>query len=95
MSVGVSTVLAEEGLSPEKMLEGYPGYGLAYFSAGDVRRLTKADGTTPCPQGVMLAPTEAEPWHGVVFDLSGTRRGKAAKNAIARIATWLVPLINN
>jgi hypothetical protein len=95
MSVGVSTVLERLGYSPEKMLEDYPDYGLACVTAGVLRSLTKADGITPCPQGIMLAPTEKEPWHGVVFDLTSERRSGAAKSAIVAAAKWVIPLLNS
>jgi hypothetical protein len=94
MSVGVSIVLDSLGYPAEKILDGYPECGLACITAGALRTLTKADGT-PCPQGIMLAPTEKEPWHGVVFDPSGGQRGRAARNAIATVADWIVPLVNS
>lgn len=93
MSVGLSTVLEELRFTPEKMLENYPDYGLAFVTAAELRKLAKADGT-PCPQGIMTAATDAEPWHGVVFDLAGGRRAGSAKNAIAKAAQWKVPLTN-
>ena len=88
MSVGVSTVL---GNRPERMLEGYPGMGLVSAKAGALRSLTKGDGT-PCPQGIMLYPTEEEPWHAVVFDLTEDKRSAGAAKAIARLAAVVVPL---
>jgi hypothetical protein len=94
MSVGVGTVLDNLGYTPDRILDGYPECGLACVTAGALRSLTKADGTS-CPQGVMLAPTEKEPWHGVVFDRTSERRGGAARNAIAQLAEWVIPLIND
>ena len=93
MSVGVSTELDRLGLTPEKMLENYPECGLAGVSAGDLRRLVKGDGKE-CPQGMMLAATEAEPWHGVVFDSAGGQRTRGARDAIAATARWVIPLVN-
>jgi hypothetical protein len=96
MSVGVSTVLASLGYTPDKMVENYPECGLACMSAGDLRNLTKMDKSqSPCPQGMMLAATDAEPWHGVVFDLAGGQRGAAARKAILRVARWVIPLVND
>lgn len=93
MSVGISTVLDELGYSADKLLEGYEGYGLAEITAGDIRRLVCADGS-PCPQGIMPDPTEAEPWHGIIFDAAKRPRKTAACKAIARRARWTVPLVN-
>lgn len=94
MSVGVSVVLAVKGYSPEDLLKGYEGYGLARVTAGDLRRLQRLDGT-PCPQGIMLVPTEVEPWHGVVFDQVRRPRQKPVSKAIARVGAWEIPLRND
>jgi hypothetical protein len=93
MSVGVSTVLESYGYDPTKLLEGFDDYGLARIAAGDLRKLTRINGD-PCPQGIMLAATEDEPWHGVVFDLAEQPRIKPVCKAISQIATWEIPLIN-
>src|SRR6266498_2009226 len=47
----------------------YPEDRLACVLAGDLRKLAKGDGKL-CPQGLMPAATDDEPWHGVVFDLT-------------------------
>jgi hypothetical protein len=88
MSVGVSTVVGDH---PEQMLEAYPTMGLVSIRAGALRSLRKGDGT-PCPQGIMLYPTEEEPWHAVVFDLTEDKRSGGAAKAIARLAAVVVPL---
>lgn len=76
------------------MLLGFPDYGLASIRVGLLRKLVRVNGD-PCPQGVMLAPTDAEPWHAVVFDLAHPDRcrGDATCKAIARAAEWCVPLV--
>ncbi|SRR6266511_1051739 len=94
MSVGVSVVLDQHNKPAATVLDSYTDFGLAWVRAGDLRRLERADGT-PCPQGIMLCPTEREPWHGVVFDMKSRPRGGAAKKAIVRIADWLIPLVND
>lgn len=91
MSVGVSLILESLGHSPDRMLEGYPEYGLLRVMAADLRSLKRGDGT-PCPQGIMMSPTPDEPWHAVVFDLSG-KRTSAGNAAIAKVAAWEVPLV--
>ena len=88
MSVGVSSVL---GAEPERMLAKWPGFGLVSMTAGELRGLKKGDGT-PVPQGVMLFPTEDEPWHAVVFTLTGVKRDPSTCKAIAAIARVVVPL---
>lgn len=92
MSVAAGNHLPDD-YPPERLLDSWPGYGLASFTARDVRNLSRADGS-PCPQGVMLAPTEAEPWHAVVFDLADpdAKRSGGACRAIAERAEWVVPL---
>jgi len=89
MSVGVAALLDGE---PEKMLAGFPDMGLASITAEYLRNLKKGDGT-PCPQGIMLAPTASEPWHAVVFDLTDEKRSGAAMKAICKASTVVIPLI--
>jgi len=94
MSVGVSIVLDQHGRHPSAMLEDLSEYGLAFVTAGALRNLVRADGTA-CPQGIMLCPTEREPWHGVVFDLESRPRPKSVQKSIAKVAGWIIPLINH
>jgi hypothetical protein len=93
MSVAASTVLAKLGKDPDVLLERFPGYGLARMRASDLRHLVRGDGME-CPQGIMLAPTEAEPWHAVVFDIAGVKRPASAAKAIVRVAEWEIELVN-
>ena len=92
MSVGVGTVLKENGFGPEKMLEDFPDQGLAVILASDLRKLERPNGD-PCPQGLMLAPTSEEPWHGIVFDRTIGFKNKPTQKAILRISRWAVPLV--
>ena len=92
MSVAIGKVLTDLGHEPQKVLEAYPEYGLARVRAGDLRALRKHDGSG-CPQGIMLAETDEEPWHGVIFDLNERPRKGGAAKAIMRIAEWEIPLI--
>jgi hypothetical protein len=94
MSVAISTVLIKLGYTPEKLLEKHPEYGLAKILARDLRTLKKADGSD-CPQGIMLAAIDDEPWHGVVFDLNERPRKSAVSKAIFRVADWEIPLIRD
>jgi hypothetical protein len=87
-------VLEEHGFGPEKMLENYPDQGLAWALAADLRKLEKASGD-PCPQGIMLVPTDDEPWHGVVFDLSAGYKSTQVGKAIAKVSQWAVPLVRH
>lgn len=90
MSVGALHMLVGEGEAAPRMLRGHDDYGLVRVEAGKLRSLQKGDGT-PCPQGIMWSPTDDEPWHCVVFDLSGKRSG-AGQKAIMRLAEWEIPL---
>jgi hypothetical protein len=92
MSVGVASVLDQYRFGPDKLLEEFDECGIAVVRAGDLRQLKRVDGT-PCPQGIMLNPTEKEPWHGVVFDVNRRPRRKAICKAIAQIASWAIPLV--
>jgi len=92
MSVGLGSVLVDHDYPPEKMLELFPDYGLAYVTAGQLRTLRRADGSA-CPQGIMLVPTTEEPWHGVVFDQTHRPRKDAVCKAICRVADWAIPLV--
>jgi hypothetical protein len=59
MSVGLLSEIRARDLGPEVMLAGYgPAYGLVSLSVREVRALG---------QGVVRAPTDAEPWHALVF----------------------------
>lgn len=89
MSVGVSTLLEDKY---EKMLVDLPHMGLVSMTAGQLRRLAKGNGT-PCPQGIMMVPTENEPWHAVVFDQTEPKRSTAACKAINDLCIVVVPLV--
>ncbi len=93
MSVALGVALLARGHTPRQAIEKYQGYGLARVSVAALRRLRRHNGS-PCPQGVMAAPTEAEPWHGVVFDYEPGKRKGAVCTAICRVAQWEIPLIN-
>ncbi len=85
MSVALGRVLEAFGFPSSKVIEEYEGYGLARVRVGDLRQLTRFDGS-PCPQGVMASPTEKEPWHCVVFDYEAGQRKRAVCSAIVRVA---------
>ncbi len=93
MSVGLGATLQEHGFGPAKMLEGFAGYGLARLRVGELRRLQRANGESS-PQGIMRAPTPAEPWHCVVFEPVNSPRKRAVANAIADVAAWEIPLVH-
>ena len=92
MSVAVRSILLANDEGPQTELEGHPDAGIAWIRAGDLRALTRRSGE-PCPQGIMLAPEAGRPWHAVVFDLSGTRRGNPVKDAVSGVAQWEIPLV--
>jgi hypothetical protein len=92
MSVGVDYILHQHGLAVARMVEDFEGFGLVSFDVGSLRNLTTLSGVR-VPQGVMLCPTETEPWHAVVFDLTGSKRGNPACQAIANLAAWEVALV--
>lgn len=92
MSVALLSALVSNGQAPEIELVEHPDCGLAAVRVGDLRALKRKSGE-PCPQGVMLAPREVTAWHAVVFTMDCTRRSAGVKEAIARVASWYVPLV--
>jgi hypothetical protein len=79
---------AQSGLIAD-LLAGFPGYGIAQFSVGALRGLTKATGEEQ-PQGLMLDPLDDAPWHIVMWDISTTPapRPKGARRALVEVAEW-------
>ena len=92
MSVGYASILKELGFRTSRMVKDFDGFGLVSLEVGHLRNLATASGT-PVPQGVMLCPTEAEPWHAVVFDINGPKRSNQACKAIIHKATWEIELV--
>ncbi len=84
MSVGLSSILDEHGVDPADLLTdwGRESYGLASVRAADVRLNND--------QGIMPWPTQAEPWHGVVFSKKGPKRTGSMQSQLARAAVWVV-----
>ncbi len=83
MSVCLANIMVERGVEPPELInrEG-PKYGVARFTAGDVRRFE---------QGVMHRPTDDEPWHGIVFSKIGNQRKDSMQDAVQDCAVWVVP----
>jgi len=78
---------------PALMVPDYdPAAGVTWFLAQELRELRNAAGG-PIPQGLMPDPTEAEPWHAVVFSLDGRRKTGAMQSAMALLVRgrWAVP----
>jgi hypothetical protein len=99
MSIGLAPVMGQLNLDVEAILRSEllngrdpSEFGVVSICVSDLRQLQKGD-KTPRPQGVMAAPTAQEPWHGVVFDLTDEERAKPTRRAIAKIASWVIPLI--
>ena len=89
MSVAVQYILIDEGYDPEKLIIGYPGYGVAAINAGVMRTLESPTGAN-WTQGVMWNPTDDEPWHAVVFCQNGGKKTTGMQGAIAGTATWTI-----
>lgn len=88
-SVALRSIWLEERASVDDLLAKFDRtYGIVAMSVGGVRGLARTTGQ-PQPQGVMGDPTD-EPWHAVVWDLSGAGRSKPAEKALSLLATdWL------
>ena len=72
----MSVTIASECASPDVLLAGHDGYGLAVFTAGDAR---------DCRQKVARTPTEDDPAHASVI---GKKTG-SVKNCLRRVARVL------
>jgi hypothetical protein len=88
MSVALAEVLSKHGFDASKVIEDFPGYGIATFTAGAMRTLSGPAGVD-WTQGVMLNPTDAEPWHAVVFCNNGGRKTNGIQTAIRVVASWV------
>ena len=63
-------------------------YGIIRLPIGHVRQLKRLSGEDQ-PQGVMRDPTTDQPWHVVMWDLSG-KQTRATMRALAELAReWL------
>ena len=81
MSVGLLAVLQTHGRVEADILVGYAGYGIASITVGDARRES---------QGVKPWPTDAEPWHALVFSRTSRIRSVGVRSRLAGIAVWRV-----
>jgi hypothetical protein len=89
MSVAVEEMLAEAGYDASKIIEDYPGYGVAAVSAGAVRTLEGPDSKN-WAQGVMWNPTDSEPWHAVVYCKVAEKKTRGMENALRLQASWRI-----
>jgi hypothetical protein len=83
MSVGLDS----SATTAEQMISGeYEGYGIAELPVSAVRNL----GTPPgkWSQGIMRDPTEAEPWHCVVFSKTTAKKTGGMQKALRDAARW-------
>lgn len=90
-SVALRSVWESEGGSVADLLAKFDeSWGIVALPVGGVRNLCRVTGAAQ-PQGVMLDPTD-EPWHAVVWDLSGTKRSKPAEKALTQLVIEWVHL---
>jgi hypothetical protein len=96
LSLDLAVLVAAHGRTPASLCQAWGAdYGLARVEAGALRRLQRGDGTA-VPQGFALDPTEQEPWHVLMFDLSSpaeAQRPGGARKAVAAAAEWVIPLV--
>lgn len=77
MSVMIGDTVMQSGRGPNDVLVGYPGYGLASFTAGLART---------CGQGVARDPTPNEPAHAVVFG----EKPRPVRKRLAQGCEWVI-----
>jgi hypothetical protein len=78
MSVVLGQEVLDANRTPESVLSGHEGYGLASFTAG-LARAKK--------QGIMRKPLPEEPAHAEVFG----KKPRSVKNAFAKNCEWVLP----
>jgi hypothetical protein len=82
MSVASAAKLEESGLGPEQLVAGYgASYGVVAFTAADLRVEQ---------QGIMLWPTEKEPWHSIVFSMVQKKKSGGVQSRLAAVAAWVI-----
>jgi hypothetical protein len=89
MSVAVEYILTEHGFNAAKVIEAFPGYGVASITAGAMRSLQGSPGVD-WTQGVMWNPTDDEPWHAVVYCNKGGKKTGGMQSAIRATASWVI-----
>jgi hypothetical protein len=67
-------------------------FGLARSTAGAIRRVVNGDGH-PFPLWIMHAPTDEEPWHGVVSHPHTPTKPKSIDKALVRLFAWEIALV--
>lgn len=77
MSVALLSVLKNNGLEPENLLQGYDGWGLVSLKADDFREES---------QKIVRDPTPEEPWHAHVVGTKGKSRRRRLRNK----SLWVV-----
>jgi hypothetical protein len=89
LSVALESEWRETSSKVEDLLVQFNvSYGIVRIPVGKLRALKKLTGEVQ-PQGVMRAPTADQPWHAVVWDLSG-KQTKGTMRALAELAdNWL------
>lgn len=70
MSVALSHVLADQGESFERVLDGRDdSYGIAAITVAAIRRVSP-------PLGIQVAPEMDAPWHAIVFNPANLKISK-------------------
>lgn len=88
-SVAVASLLTTHGSNVETWLEAFfrPSYGVIETTVGEMRSAKSMQGIL-VPQGVMLHPTDEQPWHAVVWSLKGSKRSKGEMKALVFASRW-------
>jgi hypothetical protein len=76
MSVALGVVLEEMHLGPDAVIEAYPQVGLVRLRVIDIRSLGL---------GVVVEPTDAEPWHGAVYG----KKTQGIRNQLVQASEWV------
>jgi len=89
-SVAVARLLSDHECPVDMWLEKVfrLTYGIIQTTAGDVRRAESPQGHA-VPQGVMLYPTQDQPWHAVVWSRRGAKRNKTEMKGLLLRSHWV------
>lgn len=89
-SVAVARLLIDHGCEMQSWLAKFfsSDHGVVETTAGEARQATSSTSQS-VPQGVMLHPTDEQPWHAVIWSKRGVKRNKTEMKALVLTSRWV------